>query len=186
MQSLHREGELLPATQREVLSAMLREHGATVILHTIDAQTPQHRRSFTASSDGSLSGGTLAMGNRASPGIPRHNSGLARRPSELGPSISGDMIVCLSNGFECSTERQTRWVEVLVVNDAGCMLDEQLYATNTYLQLHDMRSCFHILQVANKPLARAILVLPFCEDSTVAPHKNSQGAVFSGLVQPQL
>ena len=89
LQSLHREGQLLPATQREVLSAMLREHGASAILQTGDAQTPQHRRSFTGSSEGSVSGGHLMAGNQASPGIPRQPSNLTRRPSDLGQPISG-------------------------------------------------------------------------------------------------
>ncbi|DBA87750.1 hypothetical protein WJX77_004203 [Trebouxia sp. C0004] len=89
LQSLHREGELLPATQKEVLSAMLREHGASAILQTGDAQTPQHRSSFTGSSEGSVSGGHLMASNQASPGIPRQPSNLTRRPSDLGPPISG-------------------------------------------------------------------------------------------------
>ncbi|KAL0024265.1 hypothetical protein WJX79_000849 [Trebouxia sp. C0005] len=89
LQSLHREGELLPATQRDVLSAMLREHGAAAILQTGDTQTPQHRRSFTGSSEGSVSGGHLMASNQASPGIPRQPSNLTRRPSDLGPPISG-------------------------------------------------------------------------------------------------
>lgn len=89
LQSLHREGELLPATQKEVLSAMLREHGASAILQTGDAQTPQHRRSFTGSSEGSVLGGHLMASNQASPGVPRQPSNLTRRPSDLGPPISG-------------------------------------------------------------------------------------------------
>ncbi|KAA6425912.1 MAG: hypothetical protein FRX49_04287, partial [Trebouxia sp. A1-2] len=89
LQSLHREGELLPATQRDVLSAMLREHGAAAILQTGDTQMPQHRRSFTGSSEGSVSGGHLMASNQASPGIPRQPSNLTRRPSDLGPPISG-------------------------------------------------------------------------------------------------
>ncbi|DBB17843.1 hypothetical protein WJX82_008236 [Trebouxia sp. C0006] len=89
LQSLHREGELLPATQRDVLSAMLREHGASAILQTGDAQTPQHRRSFTGSSEGTVAGGHLMASNQASPGIPRQPSNLTRRPSDLGQPISG-------------------------------------------------------------------------------------------------
>lgn len=89
LQSLHREGELLPPTQREVLAAMLKEHGAAAVLHAADPQVPQHRRSFTGSPDGGVPGGHLVAGNQASPAIPRHSSNLARKPSDLGPAISG-------------------------------------------------------------------------------------------------
>ena len=92
MQSLHREGDLLPATQKNVLSAMLKEHGATATqLRTADGQTSQYGRSRTGSSDGAISGDHLVSGNQASPGMPRHSSHATRRPSDLGPPISGGL-----------------------------------------------------------------------------------------------
>ena len=102
MQSLHREGELLPASQKEVLSAMLREHGATALSHASDAaQASQQRRisssgrtgstgHLTASSQGKIgSTGHLTTSNQGTPDAPRHAVHLTKRTSDLGPSISG-------------------------------------------------------------------------------------------------
>lgn len=89
LQSLSREGELLPANQREVLSAMLREHGVTATPHASDTALPHHRRSFTASPDSSGSVAHLGASSQTPPGVPRHSTNMTRRPSDLGPSISG-------------------------------------------------------------------------------------------------
>ena len=102
LQSLHREGALLPSTQREVLAAMLREHGAAAAphAHATDATLSHNRRSFSssASPDGSGLPPHLVTSSQTPPGIPRHPSGTTRRPSELGPAISGLFSCCL---FSC-------------------------------------------------------------------------------------
>lgn len=105
LQSLHREGELLPTTQRDVLAAMLKEHGVTAMLYNTDVQTAQHS-SFTGSSDGGSSGGHLVAGNQASPAIPRHTSNLARRPSDLGPPISGESASVILSYKSASWKRE--------------------------------------------------------------------------------
>lgn len=89
LQSLHREAELLGSTQREVLSAMLREHGAAAAphAHATDASLSHNRRS-THSEEAALAM-QLAASGQPSPNIPRHISHNTRRPSELGPAISG-------------------------------------------------------------------------------------------------
>lgn len=93
LQSLHREGELLPSTQREVLAVMLREHGATAAphAHATDASLSHGRRSFRmgASSDGGGVASHLMASSQTPPGIPRHSTNTPSRPSELGPAISG-------------------------------------------------------------------------------------------------
>ena len=82
LQSLHRESELLPAAQREVLTVMLREHGLTAGMQTASNQPLGHRRSFTGSSDGSISSGHLVPGSQSLPGLPRASTGVTRRPSD--------------------------------------------------------------------------------------------------------
>ena len=93
LQSLHREGELLPSTQREVLAAMLREHGAAAAphAHAADASLSHSRRSFSssASPDGGGLASHLVASSQTPPGMPRQSNSTTRRPSELGPAISG-------------------------------------------------------------------------------------------------
>lgn len=95
LQSLHRESELLPAAQREVLTVMLREHGLTAGMQTASSQPSGHRRSFTGSSDGSISSGHLVAGNHSLPGLPRASAGVTRRPSDAsqgGCNSSADAV----------------------------------------------------------------------------------------------
>ncbi|KAL3158276.1 hypothetical protein ABBQ38_010522 [Trebouxia sp. C0009 RCD-2024] len=95
LQSLHREAELLPSTQREVLSAMLREHGAAAAphAHATDASLSHPRRSFTTHSEGGGLAAHLVASSQPPPSIPRHSTNTTRRPSELGPAISG-LVLC--------------------------------------------------------------------------------------------
>lgn len=94
LQSLHREAELLPSTQREVLSAMLREHGAAAAphAHATDASLSHTRRSFTTHSDGSGLAAHLVASSQPPPSITRHSTNTIRRPSGLGPAISGPVL----------------------------------------------------------------------------------------------
>lgn len=98
LQSLHREGELLPSTQREVLAVMLREHGATAAphAHATDASLSHSRRSFRmgASSEGGGLASHLMASNQTPPGIPRYSTHTTSGPSELGPAISGMISLC--------------------------------------------------------------------------------------------
>lgn len=94
LQSLHREGELLPSTQREVLAVMLREHGAAAAphAHATDASLSHARRSFRmgASSDGVGLASHPMASSQTPPGIPtRYSTKTTSGPSELGPAISG-------------------------------------------------------------------------------------------------
>lgn len=106
LQSLHRESELLPAPQREVLMVMLREHGLTAGVQSASSQPPMHRRSFTGSSDGSISSGHLVASNQSSPGLPRAHAGLTRRQSDAAQLNQGSylhemelMLLLLHHGF---------------------------------------------------------------------------------------
>ena len=90
LQSLHRESELLPAPQREVLTVMLREHGLTAGIQSVSSQPPMQRRSFTGSSDGSISSGHLVASNQSSPGLPRASAGLTRRQSDAAQLSQGN------------------------------------------------------------------------------------------------
>lgn len=55
LQSLHREAQLLPSSQREVLGVVLREHGLGTAAQTRTSQPALHRKSFTVSSTGNES-----------------------------------------------------------------------------------------------------------------------------------
>ena len=94
LQSLHREAELLASTQREVLSAMLREHGAAAAphAHATDASLSHNRRAFTTHSEGGGHAAHLVASSQLPPGLPRHSTNVTRRPSELGPAISGPVL----------------------------------------------------------------------------------------------
>ena len=99
LQSLHRESELLPAAQREVLTVMLREHGLTAGMQTASNQPLGHRRSFTGSSDGSISSGHLVAGSQSLPGLPRASAGVTRRPSDASQGT------CLSSADAVALQR---------------------------------------------------------------------------------